>query len=110
MAFLKEHIIFRILSLALALTLLLPSAVKVTHAFNHHKHETCLGKSTTHLHKLDLDCKFYDFKITHQFLLFDFDFKIFIPNSSDYKDNIYYSFLGTYQQLHYSLRGPPNYV
>ncbi|MGZ0017869.1 hypothetical protein [Yeosuana sp. AK3] len=110
MAFLKEYVIFRILSFALALTLLLPSAVKVTHAFNHHKHEVCLGEESTHLHKLDIDCKFYDFKITHQFLLFDFDYKIFIPKSLTYKDNSSYTFLRTYQQLHFSLRGPPNHT
>jgi len=107
MHFLKEHIVFRFFALALALTLLLPTAVKFTHAFNHSKHEICLGKSATHLHKLDLDCKFYDFKLTTNYIFSQFYFNLFIPNTDNSESSSEYVFLSTYQQLHFSRRGPP---
>lgn len=108
--FLREHIIFKILALILVFTLILPSAVKFTHAFNHYKHVTCLGKTTTHLHKLDLDCKFYDFKLTHNYILSTFSFIVFVPKPLYVKLASQYVFLSTYQQLHFSLRGPPSQV
>ena len=110
MHFLKEHIIFKILTFTLAWAILIPAAVKFTHAFNHYKHEVCLGEKTTHVHKLDLDCKFYDFKLTQNYILSEFNF-----NTSDIKIPSLkvvspYIFLSSYQNLHFSLRGPPSLV
>ena len=110
MQFLREHIIFRFFAIALAFTLVLPSAVKFAHAFNHSKHLVCIGTSTTHLHKLDLDCKFYDFKLTHNYVLSDSEFNLFVPKSVCLESTTEYVFLNTYQQLHFSLRGPPKHV
>jgi len=110
MKFLREHIIFKILAYTLAFTLILPSAVKFTHVFNHYQHVTCFGKTTTHLHKLDLDCKFYDFKLTQNYILNDFNFNVFVPKPSHLESKSQYVFLSTYQQLHFSLRGPPTQV
>ena len=110
MQFLKEHIIFKILAFSLALLLLLPTAIKITHAFNHYKHEVCYGNKTEHLHRLDFDCKFYDFKLTHNSILSTFNFNIFVPRLIHIESTSQYVFLSTYQQLHFSLRGPPSRV
>jgi hypothetical protein len=45
---LKSHIISKIAVRVIAVLLLLPSAVKFTHAFNHYKHQVCLGEKSTH--------------------------------------------------------------
>jgi len=108
--FLKEHIIFKILSFTLAWAILIPTAVKFTHVFNHYKHEVCLGEKTTHLHKLELDCKFYDFKLTKNYLLAHFSFNVFETKKLPLKIVSPYIFLSSYQKLHFSLRGPPSLV
>lgn len=110
MHFLKEHTFFKILSFTLALVILLPSALKVSHAFNHYKHEVCFGEKTTHLHKIDLDCKFYDFKITKNCILNEFNFSASEPTTTPLKIVSQYIFLSSYQNLHFSLRGPPSIV
>jgi len=105
--FLKEHKFFKILSFVLAWSILIPTAVKFTHAFNHYKHEVCLGEKTSHLHKLDLDCKFYDFKLTKNYLLGHFSFDVYEAKKTPLKKVSPYIFLSNYQKLHFSRRGPP---
>ncbi len=58
--------VFRVLAIMLVLTVLLPSVLKLTHAFTHHKHEVCDtdNKHETHFHESDLNCDFYKFKLT----------------------------------------------
>ena len=88
MHFLKEHKFFKILSFVLAWSILIPTAVKFTHAFNHYKHEVCLGEKTSHLHKLDLDCKFYDFKLTKNYLLGHFSFDVYEAKKNTFKKSV----------------------
>ena len=108
MQFIKEHILFRYFTLVLAFTLVLPSAVKFAHAFNHSSHVVCHGKATTHIHQLDLDCKFYDFKLNHNYIDTDINFNLFIPLEVYLDSNSQYVFLNTFKALPFSLRGPPN--
>ena len=107
MDFLKQHIIFKGMTLILVLTLLLPSAVKSMHIFESHQHEVCYGEADAHFHTLDIDCEFYNFKINIPFTLpANGVFTIAYP---EIKNIIIsdYSFLSEYQKLHFSLRGPP---
>lgn len=53
----------KLVGIALSLSILVPSVVKLNHVFETHKHEVCKGKSNSHLHALDLDCEFYKFKL-----------------------------------------------
>lgn len=108
MRFLRQHILFKVLTLILVFTFLLPSAVKFMHVFEHHKHEVCYGESVAHFHTLDVDCEFYKFKINTPFTLPEI-----ITAITGYPEiNIYntkeYSFLSEYQRLHFTRRGPPS--
>lgn len=87
--------------------MLLPSAIKVGHVFENHKHEVCIDNSTTHLHTLDLDCEFYKFKIGNQTypILENHEFYILEPTQQLTVNS--YNFLSQFQRLHFSLRGPP---
>ena len=107
---LKEHIVFKTLTLLLVATLLVPSAVKFVHTFTHHKHEVCLAGKTTHLHKLDVDCDFYKFKLNKSFTLYNHFVKLFSTQEKPLEIVSQYRFLSKYQHLHYSLRGPPSLV
>jgi hypothetical protein len=106
---LKEHIAFKILAIALIITIAIPSVIKFSHVFTHHKHkhEICKGERTTHLHEIDLDCEFYKFKLNNNFTLPQYSTAIFIENNQSKEVSNQYLFLSNYQRLHFSLRGPP---
>lgn len=94
----------------LVMTLMVPSAVKFSHIFSHHQHEICDGEPQTHLHNADLDCSSYNFKLTAPFTIptFEFEFISAVDNHQNHAD--VYSFLSDFQQLHFSLRGPPQLI
>lgn len=108
----KEHIIFKLLTFMLVVTLLIPTATKFAHVFTHHKHkhDVCKGEKKSHLHETDIDCEFYKFKLNNYFL---FSLK---PNSFISVSTIYeipclsYNYLNNHRQLSFSLRGPPSLV
>ncbi|WP_400079892.1 hypothetical protein [Winogradskyella sp. R77965] len=96
----------------LILAVLLPSALKLEHAFNHHTHEVCESdnESKTHFHESDLDCDFYKFKLSENqfFVLSKYEIKVEFPFFNE-TTNYYISF-NNYQQLSRFLRGPPQLV
>lgn len=107
MQIIKEHIIFRVLTVMLALTLFVPSAVKFAHIFEHHTHKICLGGDNTHIHKIDLDCEFNKFNLNNHFLT-SINYEGLLETS--YFQKAYpltYKFLNNHRQLSFSLRGPP---
>lgn len=108
MKFIQEHILFKILSIILVVTLLIPSIVKVGHVFEDHKHDFCTDNlSQTHLHTLDLECEFYKFKVNTKYHTVLNNFRIVIEENHSKINNSFYYFLSNHQQLPFSLRGPP---
>lgn len=106
----KKHIVFKLFTLFVATILLVPTAVKFTHAFTHHNHKVCKGYQTTHIHKVDLDCDFYKFKLTNNFIYCQFNFDFFIEKFQLQDIISQYHFLSEYQRLQTSLRGPPQLI
>lgn len=104
---LKEQTAFKFATLVLVLALLMPSVVKFSHVFKHHHHEICKGEYQTHLHTSDIECSFYKFKISSHYTIPTITFEFFPieENHQEYSDA--YSFLSDFQNLHFSLRGPP---
>jgi hypothetical protein len=96
----------------LVLAVLLPSAVKLTHAFNHHTHEVCESdnESVTHFHESDLDCDFYKFKLNKNqfFTIINSEVRLYNPFLKQ-EVNYYISF-NNLQQLIRFQRGPPRLV
>jgi len=105
----KEHIGFKIITLVLVLTLLTPTAAKFIHIFNHHKHEICKGEYQSHFHTSNLDCSFHKFKLTTPYTIPVFSFDFFHSQDNHEITTIKYLFLNKYKQLHFSLRGPPQF-
>lgn len=104
----KESLIFKSLIITLVITLLVPSFVKLAHAFENHKHNVCVKPQKSHFHQYNIDCEFYKFKMNPQIVI-SFDYseiilitKIAAPIISQYE------FISDYQQLSFSLRGPPS--
>jgi len=107
---LKAHIGFKISLIALIVTLLGPSFVKLAHAFETHKHEVCKTPQKSHYHELDLDCEFYKFKLSHAFNFQPEDFSLEITKRILYVDNFYKAFYNNLQLQQPSLRGPPQLI
>ena len=107
MNFLRQHIIFKGLTLILVFAFLLPSAVKAMHVFEDHQHEVCLGEIDAHFHNYDVDCEFYKFKLNSHFTIPENT--VLVVNFPHIESTIptHYSFLSEFQTLHFSLRGPP---
>ncbi|MEM5566227.1 hypothetical protein WNY78_13990 [Psychroserpens sp. AS72] len=105
----KQHITYSIATLILIVALALPTVVKFTHAFSHHNHDVCTDYSQTHLHNLDADCSFYNFKITNHYTFSIENYELYIPIKIKQITASQYQFLSDYQRLQFSLRGPPIY-
>lgn len=102
--------IFKGLALLLILSVLLPSAVKLSHVFNHHKHEVCQNDgdiNNTHFHELDLDCEFYKFKLSQNHYFLDYNYEESPELSSTIQTISYYRSLYKLQLTTRFLRGPP---
>jgi hypothetical protein len=110
MQIIRTHIIGKVLVILLSMFLLAPLAVKLNHIFEDHKHEVCKTPNKLHFHNLQLDCKFYDFRLNTYYYQSPEVFEIF--DIEDIQETMVsqYHFISHYQRLQFSLRGPPSYV
>ncbi len=101
--------VFRVLAIMLVLTVLLPSVLKLTHAFTHHKHEVCDtdNKHETHFHESDLNCDFYKFKLTKTQFFENYQYEIKKQTEYFKPSSKYYTSLHNNWQITRFLRGPP---
>ena len=101
--------LFKVLAITLIFAVVTPSVIKLTHAFNHHKHEVCENDNThkTHFHESDIDCDFYKFKLTKIQLFHVFEYEIKKQTQYFKPSSKYYTSLINHQQLTRFLRGPP---
>ncbi|WP_179345100.1 hypothetical protein [Winogradskyella ursingii] len=100
---------FKVTAFVLAMAVLAPSAVKLSHVFTHHTHEVCEddNEHSTHFHQTDLECEFYKFKLTKiQYLELKNDGANILPLGY-ILNSWYYNSFYSHQQLHTFLRGPP---
>ncbi len=100
-------ILIAFLAFLLTTAIVGPSLIKFSHFFLEHSHVECNEHVKTHFHESDFDCKLFKFHHTHQINFFpeSITFEIFeIPSQKNFNS---YSFVSEFQQLHFSLRGPP---
>jgi hypothetical protein len=101
--------IIAIVSFVLALGILTPSAVKLSHSlFGHSKEKRCIAEGTKHIHEADIHCEFHDFTLAS---------KVFVASSYEYvalevpiighQHSFYNSFLKSQHREHLTLRAPP---
>lgn len=103
------HKVITMISLILVIFLLVPSGVKLAHVFENHEHEVCIDNSTTHLHKIDIDCEFYKFNISNSLIIPTFYYKLnsLVRNLKQINSRLY-NFEYNHQPLYFSLRAPPH--
>jgi len=106
----KSHIISKIVAIVLVFAITAPTLIKFSHGLQDHEHEVCFGKSASHLHKLDIDCDFYKFKLNTQYVHNLKAIEVIKIENITPKILSQYIYISDYQQLHFSLRGPPNTI
>lgn len=106
----KEHIIFKILTFLLVLSLFVPATIKLAHVFEHHKHEVCKDDTTTHIHKVDLDCEFQKFNLNLNSPLVVNYVELFEITSPYTLPFLTYATPYNHKQTALNLRGPPTIV
>lgn len=103
---LKNILIFTVAFLLIA-TIEAPSVVKLWHSLYSHKEVKCDLEGSIHIHSAEIDCPFQKFNVSLHYFLpqnhFNETLVVYIRKA--HFD--YYSFIPPFQQLHYSLRGPP---
>ena len=102
MDFLRKHCV-----LFLALAILFPSAISLTHIYFHKSQEVCFDAGQPHYHKKNLDCKLCDLRYSSHFTYNLYNPQIFKPDFLNNRFFNYYQFLSEYQKLPFGLRGPP---
>jgi len=85
----------------------MPAGVKMTHIFAHQHHKVCLGGAKVHIHKVDLDCEFQKFSITHNFQLSEEFHQLLQTSYATHIYDVTYKFLNNHRHITFSLRGPP---
>lgn len=99
-----------IVGLCLVASILMPTLVKFSHAFNHHEHEVCAGDYNTHFHALDLDCEFFKFKINKPFSFTTQTLELTSFTKIKKEVSEYYSYHYQSNIVYYSKRGPPSLI
>jgi len=107
MSGIKTHITGKFTAIILAMMMLLPTTVKIFHAFENYKHEVCTSKGTKHIHQIDHDCLFYKFHLNNPLIFSTFSFDLLNSDKAISIIDGLYDFKYNHQQLSFSLRAPP---
>ena len=110
MNFIRTHIISKAIVILLSMILLVPLFVKLDHIFAGHEHEVCTTPGDLHFHNLQLECKFYDFRLNTYYYKSPEVIEILVLQNIEEIVVSQYHFISHYQRLQFSLRGPPAYV
>lgn len=93
----------------LSIVIFLPAIVQLVHTFEKHEHGICISKDDQHFHQKDPDCVLCHLQGETYAILNDRDFPVF-NSEEQILLSTQYNFLSNYQQLSFSLRGPPVFI
>jgi len=106
----KTHIVCKISAIFLAVVLLMPLTVKLLHSFSEDNNYVYKSSNNSHFHKLKKDCEICKFKICTHYNFETEDFRLLEIEENRKVYVSQYFFLPTYQKLHFSKRGPPQWI
>lgn len=93
--------------LFITITLLIPSAVSLSHIFAHEKEVLCENISDTHFHKKTLDCELCDLRMDSPMVFVAENFNFWIPQKQTKAFFSHYQYLNDFHKISFELRGPP---
>ena len=85
---------------------MLPASIQLVHVFEQHEHTICTSKVENHIHENDFECELCHLQ-AKTFAILTTEIFSLSENKINFKKATNYQFLFKYQQLSYSLRGPP---
>ncbi|EAQ41290.1 hypothetical protein [Polaribacter sp. MED152] len=88
---------------------LLPLAINSAHELLNHEHSVCSSKVVQHLHEKDFDCNLNLLKQSTPHLALN-SYGLQTQAIVKTNNSTPYNFLKNYQQLSFSLRGPPLHI
>ena len=92
------------------LAMMTPTAMKISHTLESHKHEVCKSKSLDHFHEYEYDCEFSKFNLSPQYFV-DFEQESLAIRNQTFKKYYSYNSVHTSEPFRYfSQRGPPSLV
>ena len=98
-----------IMAVLLVVCIIAPSLIKLSHAIYEHHTFDCAEKSAVHFHQVEYDCDFQIFKNAPQYVLFSSASDTLPSVVVQERTDSQYFFLSQYQNLHFVLRGPPDF-
>lgn len=105
---LNQQLLFKLTALLLVVVMLTPVVIRYADVFVKHEHVLCEYSPKAHVHTLDAVCDFYNnIKFNYKFIIPSFTFQLFPVEDNHKIIRSQYVLLSSYQQLHFSLRGPP---
>ncbi len=87
----------------------MPAVVQLVHTFEKHEHGICISKDDQHFHQKDPECVLCHLQGETFAIITEEDFPVF-NNKEQLLVSTQYNFLSNYQQLSFSLRGPPIFI
>ncbi|QWX85382.1 hypothetical protein H0I23_07005 [Cellulophaga sp. HaHaR_3_176] len=102
-----KNIFFSFTTILLLFALAIPNIAKVSHTLFDHKEITCLEKNSVHFHETEFNCEFYKYQLSTYFSVQIYNYNVFASDLEPEQNQNYYFLLSEYQNLHFSLRGPP---
>lgn len=84
----------------------LPSVVQLVHAFEHHEHAMYMTNDGEQFLENQENCALCHFQLEPQAVVYNFHYTLW-DKSQPFVLSEPYNFLSNYQQLPFSLRGPP---
>jgi hypothetical protein len=106
----KKDIYLTLASFLLIVCMALPSIMKLSHAIHGHQSQKCSEDISLHIHKAEFDCEFQKFKLSKQLYTELSHFEVLEFTAIRTNPSEPYSFLISYEQLPFSLRGPPDTI
>lgn len=92
--------------LVLSIVVFLPTVVQLVHVFEKHEHTICVSESDQHFHQKDLDCVLCHLQGETYGIITE-NYEVIFNKEQPASVSKKYNFLSNYQQLSFSLRGPP---
>lgn len=93
--------------LFLAVLIMLPFVIQLSHALHHNKHMVCSVMNQDHIHKTDLDCVFHKYNTRQHYTFTTIDFTLIKPKMALAQYTFTKPLVAKKIRISTAYRGPP---
>jgi len=106
----KKKILYRVFSILLSLSIVLPFAIQTLHALEGHEHTVCTAENEHHFHQQKVDCGIYHQNTKHNSFDFSNDFNLKSPPFFKKKYTYFYQHKQPLNLQLKTSRAPPIFI